>query len=353
MSMKKKLIFTACALVVFSAAPSISYASTLYAPPNDLGLVGYWSFDSGDVSGTTVLDQSGNGNNGTTVNSPKQVPGKLAQALSFNGTSQYVSVPYSASLAPPVVSVSAWAYYNSVPGNSDIVVRPYRASGWTSPYVSYNIHGSGGGGWVLWNVAVGGTLHQVPGPVISIHKWYHFVGTYDGTTLRFYVNGALYGTTPASGVIDYTGGNEPTDIGGGGNANNQDFPGIIDDVRIYDRALSASDVKQLYNEGDAVHDASPTSLIPNGLVGYWTFDGQNTNWTANTTADVSGHGNTGTLVNMSPSTSPVLGRFGQALQFNGTNQYITAPSAGMNFQVNTPFSVSVWTKCPSGKFPSL
>lgn len=171
--------FSVVAIAAHAAAGGASV--TLNAPPNDLGLVGYWSFDSGDVSGTTVLDQSGDGNNGTTANDPKQVPGKLAQALSFNGTSQYVSVPYSASLAPPVVSVSAWAYYNSVPGNSDIVVRPYRASGWTSPYVSYNIQGSGGGGWVLWNVAVGGTLHQVPGPVISIHKWYHFVGTYDGT----------------------------------------------------------------------------------------------------------------------------------------------------------------------------
>ncbi len=96
-------------IAIAAHAASANGSVTLNAPPNDLGLVGYWSFDSGDVSGTTVLDQSGSGNNGTTVNSPKQVPGKLGQALSFNGTSQYVSLPNNTGYdANSIGTITAW-----------------------------------------------------------------------------------------------------------------------------------------------------------------------------------------------------------------------------------------------------
>ncbi len=69
----------------------------------------------------------------------------------------------------------------------------------------------------------------------------------------------------------------------------------------------------LDKSGTATAEIAPTSVVPSGLVGYWPFDGKDINWTANTTADVSGKGNTGTLVGMSTTTSPVMGKMGQAL----------------------------------------
>jgi len=120
----------------------------------------------------------------------------------------------------------------------------------------------------------------------------------------------------------------------------------IDDVRIYNRALSAAEVAQLYTLGTAnvAHSASgPNAPLSNGLVGYWTLDGSATNWRTNTTADLSGNSNTGTLVSMSTSTSPIAGKIGQALQFG------TSPS-GFEVAVNpstlqpSTVTVSTWAK---------
>jgi hypothetical protein len=63
--------------------------------------------------------------------------------------------------------------------------------------------------------------------------------------------------------------------------------------------------------------------LSSGLVGYWPLDGKNTNWSTGQTLDLSGQGNTGQLINMSTTTSPVAGKIGQALNFNGSNSYVS------------------------------
>ena len=72
-----------------------------------------------------------------------------------------------------------------------------------------------------------------------------------------------------------------------------------------------------------------TGSLSNGLVGYWPLDGAVTNWTANTTRDLSGNNNTGTLVSLATTTAPAAGKIGQALKFNGGSSYIDfgVPSA--------------------------
>jgi hypothetical protein len=102
------------------------------------------------------------------------------------------------------------------------------------------------------------------------------------------------------------------------------FDGRIDDLRVYNRALSATEVKQLYKLGVNIAH-SDTNFLSNGLVGYWTFDGGSIDWHTNTVADMSGNGNTGSLISMSTTSSPVGGKIGQALQFNGSTQYIRVP----------------------------
>ena len=312
---------------------------TLNAPPNDLGLVGHWSFDSGDVSGTTVLDQSGNGNNGTTVSDPKQIPGKLGQALSFNGSSSVVvnSFPIN------TLTLSAWIRTTQIVGSSGSaqIINRDTTGGNNSRDWQFRIQGSPAVPTIILFNTGGAIAGVVASTTVNDGKWHLVTATWDGATIRMYVDGKASGS-PASFSGTLNSGSpllfaEASGITGGSN-----FNGTIDDVRIYDRALSASDVEQLYNEGDAVHDSSPTSLVPNGLVGYWTFDGANTNWTANTTADVSGHGNTGTLVGMAPATSAVLGRVGQAYSFNGTNQYIALGNV-LNF-ATSPYTVSMWAQ---------
>jgi Concanavalin A-like lectin/glucanases superfamily len=119
------------------------------------------------------------------------------------------------------------------------------------------------------------------------------------------------------------------------------FNGSLDDVRIYNRALSATEVKQLYSSG-AVTIGHSNALISNGLVGYWTFDGGSIDWRTNTVRDMSGNGNTGSLISMSTTSSPTLGKSGQALNFGGAGRVQVLDSF-----VPTAYSISAWVNATS------
>src|SRR5436189_3215358 len=97
----------------------------------------------------------------------------------------------------------------------------------------------------------------------------------------------------------------------------------VDDARVYNRALSAAEVKQLYHLGTANLAHTNTVAVSNGLVGYWPLDGNTTNWTTGIETDISTGGNNGALINMSTTTSPVAGKVGQAIKFDGASSYIT------------------------------
>ena len=113
------------------------------------------------------------------------------------------------------------------------------------------------------------------------------------------------------------------------------FNGSIDDVRVYNRALSASEVMQVYKAGAATLGAAPLNPIATGLVGYWTFDGKNLIQNA---TDSSGQGNSGYLMNFTATTTAV-GKLGQALSFNGTTNYVSAPTSTSGIK-----SAAFWVK---------
>ena len=128
------------------------------------------------------------------------------------------------------------------------------------------------------------------------------------------------------------------------------FNGSIDDVRIYNRALSPSEVTALYNAGSAKFNKTPTDALTDGLVGHWTFDGKDTPWTsatAATTLDKSGNGNTGTLTNMAQATSPTIGKLGQGLKFDGGDDYV---SVGNSSWISQSFSLGAWFKSNSSSY---
>ncbi len=126
------------------------------------------------------------------------------------------------------------------------------------------------------------------------------------------------------------------------------FNGKIDDVRIYNRALSPTEVKQLYNLGTANAAHSNTVALSNGLVGYWTFDGPAMDWRKNQVADASGNGNTGSLVSLGTTTAPTPGKIGQALKFDGSTSYVDIGNvSALSFDRTTPFTISMWLKTSS------
>ena len=331
--MQQRLCFALLVTCVLLCAQSASASVTLGTANTTAlsnGLVGYWTFDGPSLNWktNTVSDVSGNGNTGALVSlgtTTAPVVGKIAQALKFNGSSQYLAIPNSSSLTPATFTASSWIYVTGGENTyRDIVSKG--GSGTQSWAFQINTTTNNTECWVSANgstlVSAFGTT-QFTAASGNFNKWFHITCTYDGSTVRVYVNGVQQGTASVSGTI-FSSTNTIT-IGRWSGASTDFFRGSIDDVRIYNRALSAQEVALLYALGSANAAHSNTVTLNTGLVGYWTFDGPSLNWKMNTVSEVSGNGNTGSLVNMSTTSSVVLGKIGQALKFNGsTASYVNA-----------------------------
>ena len=218
------------------------------------GLVAWWKFDEG--SGSTATDSSGNGNTGTLVNSPTWVAGHAVNALSFNGSNQYVNLPTTGiNQDNQAFSVSAWintndiTVYQKIVGNS----TPHGAWGVNNGYTAlFGINGGGSVGFYFGKTQVWYAV-QNTGDLLSNNTWYHLVGTYDGSLstsgIKIYVDGVLQSTTPDGSFGSTPSATDLWKIGGDGASGNIEnvFNGSIDEVRIYNRELTPTEITNIYN----------------------------------------------------------------------------------------------------------
>ena len=200
-------------------------------------------------------------------------------ALSFAGTGDYVSVPNAPSLNPTTaVTLEAWVRAAAgvdryiMSKGDDSFYLGIGPDGTTSNKLSFYLLLSGGNsGWLQGTTSLNDNL------------WHHVAATYDGVTLRVYVDGLLENSRAGSGTLPT--GTSPVRIGGRLFIANT-FDGLMDEVRIWNVARSQSDIQaNMWN----------TALAANtpGLVAYWHFDaGSGTNAT-----DATSNSNTGTFVN--------------------------------------------------------
>lgn len=204
-------------------------------------LVGHWTFDAGDISGTIAYDRSGSGYNGTLLNGPVQTTGISSGALSFDGTNDRVTIATTGSLTAPY-TVALWASVNNTGAT-----RTFIGSRTTSTYgfdakfeTGTLIHGDIGTGtsWITNNADVSYAY--------SINTWYHIVYVVSSGNYKIYVNGALAkSATLGAGLPLLFSPTNTLAIGShGGTA--EYFPGKIDDVRIYNTALTSGNVSALY-----------------------------------------------------------------------------------------------------------
>ena len=247
-----------------SSGGGTTYSQTVLADSP----LAYWRL--GEASGTSAADASGNGRTGSYVASPTLgVPGALSEsntAVGFNGSSQYVNVPYTAALNPAQFTVEAWAYVTGGQGayRSIVTSRDYS----TNNARGFVIYAAADNTWQFWDGA-GTGWGIVYGPPVTLSQWTHLVGTYDGTTMRLYVNGALIGATP-SGYVQNT--QRPLRIASGRTESTPTFylPGRVDEAAVYGSALSATRVQAHFAAAgssggggnqppNAVATASPTS----------------------------------------------------------------------------------------------
>jgi YD repeat-containing protein len=215
-----------------------------------MGLVGYWDFDDG-----TAVDMSSNGNNGF-INGAAVAPGVLENALIFDGYGDYVSMPDSDSLnfSSSYITVSAWVNLSDYMNHDARIVGHWSANGSNREYALL-VNGNHKFLFILNSLGTGNVI--VPDEAISIeaaetvltNKWYHVLGVWDGSEAKLYVDGSLKNSSAYLAGIHN--GTEPLYIGsdGGGTNNVYDFPGIIDEVGLWNRALSESEIKSLYNQG--------------------------------------------------------------------------------------------------------
>jgi hypothetical protein len=222
--------------------------SDLFIPSPHSGLVGYWSFDEG--TSTIAHDLSGYGNNGTLNNfnfteTSGWITGKIGKALIFDGVDDWVGVSSTPSLdINKNISIFAW-------------VNRSRIVDWERILGKYYYSGDNTGSWeldlgqgylrCLFNINGTWIYASAPADTNSATSTWYFVGcVYDGSILYNYVNGELKATSIASGNITTT--TYPLAIGTTSNGTSVQnvIQGIIDEVRIYNRALSASEIKTLY-----------------------------------------------------------------------------------------------------------
>ncbi|MFZ2187077.1 MAG: fused MFS/spermidine synthase [Candidatus Moraniibacteriota bacterium] len=309
---------------------------------NTNGLVGHWTLDGADTVWTsstagTATDISGQSNTGTLTNMNRDtspVVGKVGQALSFNGSDSYVLVPTENGFSTKTTgSLSAWFTVVN-PSATQYLWRSGQTSGNTP-----SVYSSGG---ILYyhNIGQEVTLVATAG---LVGQWHHLIVTWTAGERTAYLDGTSIGA-----------GEVPSDWGtgfhfGADNDHTSAWNGSIDEVRLYDRSLSAEEAADLYTLGTATINASQNTLNTSGLVGQWSFDGKDINWASSitgTAADTSGQGNTGTLTNMSQSASPVVGKIGQALNFDGTNDYVNAGAPSVLNSLGD-YTISAWIKTSS------
>jgi hypothetical protein len=241
------LTITALILGSFNFIPKTQAA----APTN--GLVGYWNFDGG-----TATDTSGSGNNGTLTNSPTPVSGHVGSGgMSFGGTN-YVTVPDASSLTGSSgLTISFWINTNETASRTVLSKRHG-----SSPYYSYNViidtlTNNRANCTIMNNSALGGTAG---GATSSFTRgvWQHITCVYNGSSVAIYTNGAQSGfTSSLTGTVFDSDGTLQMPV------SNSPFVGSLDEVRIYNRALSAQEILDVYNDtGSGGGSPSPSPTPP-------------------------------------------------------------------------------------------
>jgi hypothetical protein len=202
-------------------------------PPALPGLVGAWGFE--EPSGSTALDSSGAGNNGS-LSGPARTTGRYGGGLSFDGVNDWVVVADAPSLDLTTgMTLEAWVRPAALGSTWRTVVIKEQPNHLAYALYAGTHTGSRPSGHVFTS-----DDRQLLGPsALPLNTWSHLAMTWDGLTIRMYVNGTQVSSGALTGTARTS--NSPLRIGGT-IVWPEWFNGVIDDVRVYNRALSAAEV---------------------------------------------------------------------------------------------------------------
>jgi len=289
------------------------------------GLVGHWTFDGSDMGTTSVMDRSGTTTVGWLINSPRKVFGKIGQALEFDSTN-YVKFNTISSGEQTTNSFSVTFWAKSDNWNTSItamvahkpVCSNNTAAGWAINYRKNEVDAcmsDASGNGVVWT-------DTDSGKTLVNGQWHFFSMVVDRS--RQIGTVTVDTELPTSKDVSAVGSllRLNTFLTFGGIALAPDCACTLDDIRIYDRAITNDELKRLYKMGGTltVNKTVSNNSLASGLVGHWTFDGPDMGTTS--AMDRSGNNNLGWLMNLPQK---VFGQIGQGIEFNGTTNYVVAP----------------------------
>jgi outer membrane protein assembly factor BamB len=208
------------------------------------GLIGHWTFDEG--KGMIARDSSGRNNHGTIMGSAKWTKGRIGGALDFDGTDDFVSIPNEGNFdITGSITVTAWIRVNSFTRSwQAIVTKGDRA------WRLHRANDTNSLGWACSDLSRQEVGDLYGKKAVNNGRWHHVAGVYDGTKTCLFVDGTLDAserTTRTISVNDY-----PVLIGENAQHRGRFFRGLIDDVRIYDRALSVDELQALFERDAAL-----------------------------------------------------------------------------------------------------
>ncbi|WP_217369407.1 LamG-like jellyroll fold domain-containing protein [Nonomuraea antri] len=237
------------------AGPAAGPPSSLRATAAPTGLVAGYGLDEG--TGTTVGDASGSNNNGTTRDT-SWVDGKFGKALSFNGGTSWVTINHSDSLKlTGAATLSAWVKPTTLSGYRTIVMKDHTEG---STYGLYASNGTSSSAW--FHPPGSGHATISGGSALLTGAWSHVAVTYNGSAGTLYVNGQSVATGPVGSPLADTGGA----LHLGGNTKwGEFFAGVIDEVRVYNRAQTAAEIQADMNAKVAVPVPGDPPTAPGNL----------------------------------------------------------------------------------------
>ena len=237
---------------------SAFFLTTSAASGESPGLVAHYSFDEG--SGSVVHDTSGNGNDGT-IHGATYIKVKNGYALEFDGNDDYIEIPNSESLEiAGDITVAIWI--NTRYATTGSALAKNGQSNLRQNYI-IQLQESGVGFRVVeLSDDKKGIGRGALGSRLVVDKWHHVVGTYDGEQVKIYINGELSGAKQYErfevGTLD-----APLFIGthSYGDKHGAFFAGQLDDVHIYNRAMSQEQIRSQYESGKALRITKLTALM--------------------------------------------------------------------------------------------
>jgi PKD repeat protein len=219
-----------------SDTPTGGSTSTKVIAPHTSGLVAAYGFE--ETTGSMVIDASGNANHGQILGATRLRTTWFGRALQFDGRDDWVTIEHSASLGlAKAMTLEAWVFPTARLSGSPTVLLKERSGG-----LAYALDANSDAmAKPSSTINAGGADRQLAaGPQLPVNTWTHLAATYDGSTQRLYVNGQLAGSRPQAGTIVASDGK--LRIGGSSIANDEHFTGYVDEVRVYNRALTQSEI---------------------------------------------------------------------------------------------------------------